>query len=54
MPVYRDIDYDTRINGSLEVLSTSEFKDSVSIANILSVGEMADVVSAINSRLSLC
>lgn len=53
MPVYRDIDYDTRINGSLEVLSTSEFKDSVSIANILSVGEMADVVSAINSKLSL-
>lgn len=54
MPVFRDIDYDTRINGSLEVNSTSLFKDNVIISpdKTLTV-DGVDVISALSSRLDL-
>lgn len=52
MPIFRDIDYDTRINGELEVRDTSEFKSNLVVVGTLKVGEMADLVSAINSKLN--
>lgn len=52
MAVYRDIDHSTRINGALTVSQPSTFSQNLDILGNLRTGGIADIESAINSKLN--
>lgn len=52
MATFRDIDHNTRINGSLLVGQPSTFLDDLEIQGILSLGAIADVEAELNSKVS--
>lgn len=52
MAVFRDIDCNTRINGSLNVALSSTFSQGLIVVGILQAGNIIDVETAINSKLS--
>lgn len=53
MAVFRDIDYNTRINGSLLVSQASTFSNNLDVDGILSIGNILNVETAIGNKLNL-
>lgn len=47
---FRDIDYNTRINGSLLVGLSSNFSDNLTVSGLLAAGDIADINLAIKSK----
>ncbi len=52
MAVYRDIDYNTRINGGLTVSQASTFASNLTVSGTLAAGNVSDIVSAINDKFA--
>lgn len=52
MATFRDIDYNTRINGSLLVSLASTFSNNLDVDGTLSIGNISNVETAINSKLN--
>lgn len=52
MAVFRDIDCNTRINGSLNVTLSSTFSQGLTVVGMLHAGNITDVETAINSKLN--
>jgi hypothetical protein len=52
MATFRDIDYNTRINGSLNVSQASVYLSDLDVQGVLAAGDITDVNAAIKSKLS--
>lgn len=51
MTIFREIDSNTRINGSLKVSLPSTFLDNLSVSGLLSAGDIEDINTAIKAKI---
>lgn len=52
MAIFRDIDYNTRINGSLTVSQSSIFSNNLTVTSLLAAGDISDINAAIKSKFN--